>query len=806
MKLVAAEPLIREPTGVCWDEQGRMFVTELHGYNVEGQYDIDELNKTGKLDLEVRRIQASEEAKKRAEPENYGTVKMLQDTDGDGVMDTVDVWADHLPLCYGVVPARGGVIVACPPDIMYLADPDENGHARVKEKLFTGFGVGQPERGINAPTWGVDNWIYIGRGHAGGTITGPHLKKPVVLGSTDFRIRADGAAIEAITGSTKTEGMAMTPGGDRFVTTTTSPGYFVTPIPAYYFNRNPDAAAPLADRNAAEYNNCFPLAPTHPWRLQREKHAEYFAFYKKISLSDAAASGYFTSACGPFIYQDSLLPGLQGEYFVCEPAQNLVHHASMERNGSLIRLKRPASEAKSEFMPSSDAWFHPVSLQPAPDGSIAVVDFYREIIEDYSAIPRHLQQQYGVTHGNDRGRIWALTKADHKPALSQNMAALDNAQLIKELSSDLQWRRLTARRLLIERKALTTTSAFSLPDTEAGALATLYAFEGCQALTAESLLAAWQHPSPDVRRQVLRIADQDFAGLGKLVEQALINAEVNDPRVALQAALSLGNSALPDAIEALAKIARSHGDETWIDSAIASSTARRESTLLLALTANPGQSQRVMETLAAVIAARGDAKEISDTLAKLPPGKPLELLQLGLEDTKPLANVAVVAPPVAPTAEQVAAMEKRLPEFIAALKAKPNVEDGRKLFTGVCATCHRSHGIGFVVGPELDGEFQRAPEVILRDILFPQEAQRPGYETVMAKTQRGEILVGIAASDSPTSLTLRLPGGSERTFLRKRTSISTLRNVSVMPFGLGDALTPVQVANIIGFLRQPAEK
>ena len=172
MKLVAAEPLIREPTGVCWDEQGRMFVTELHGYNVEGQYDIDELNKTGKLDLEVRRIQASEEAKKRAEPENYGTVKMLQDTDGDGVMDTVDVWADHLPLCYGVVPARGGVIVACPPDIMYLADPDENGHARVKEKLFTGFGVGQPERGINAPTWGVDNWIYIGRGHAGGTITG----------------------------------------------------------------------------------------------------------------------------------------------------------------------------------------------------------------------------------------------------------------------------------------------------------------------------------------------------------------------------------------------------------------------------------------------------------------------------------------------------------------------------------------------------------------------------------------------------------------------------------------------------------
>jgi hypothetical protein len=39
---------------------------------------------------------------------------------------------------------------------------------------------------------------------------------------------------------------------------------------------------------------------------------------------------------------------------------------------------------------------------------MAVVDFYREIIyreiiEDYSAIPRYLQQQYMLDHGRDRG-------------------------------------------------------------------------------------------------------------------------------------------------------------------------------------------------------------------------------------------------------------------------------------------------------------------------------------------------------------------------------------------------------------------
>src|SRR4249920_927479 len=63
VELVASEPLIREPSGVCWDARGRMFVCELHGYNLEGQLDIEELNKTGKLDTQVRRVQADEKFK-----------------------------------------------------------------------------------------------------------------------------------------------------------------------------------------------------------------------------------------------------------------------------------------------------------------------------------------------------------------------------------------------------------------------------------------------------------------------------------------------------------------------------------------------------------------------------------------------------------------------------------------------------------------------------------------------------------------------------------------------------------------------
>jgi putative membrane-bound dehydrogenase-like protein len=707
IRLLASEPLITEPSGICWDDKGRCFVCELHGYNVEGQYDIDELNKSGQLDLEVRRIQASAEAKKKAEAETYGTVKLLRDTDGDGVMDKAIVWADRLPPCYGIAAANGGIIVACAPHIVFLKDSDGDDHADVNEKLFTGFGTGNLERGINAPTWGPDGWLYFGRGWAGGEISGLHLQKPVTLPATDFRIRADGSAIEPVSGSTKTMGMAFTDSGERFTCTTTHPGLYVTPIPWRYLSRNPDAAAPVLDSPASDDTRVYPISKPHPWRTRREQHAEYFAFYRKISLSDAAASGYFTSACGPLVWR--------GLYFVCEPAQNLIHRADIVRDGTRLRLQRVKGEEQREFLASRDAWFHPMSLAHTPEGHMAIVDFYREIIEDYSAIPRHLQQQYGVINGNDRGRIWILEAKEkwQKPPLSKA-----DAQVLKLREND------------------------------------------------------------------------DTSGIDPKADL--------EPQLALQLALSFGPQK-----EALITLARKHGQLRWMDAAIANSAHKLEKDLLMALAADPGQSETVMANLAGILAARGNTQELTECLAVIKTGKARDILQLGLEDTQPLANAVEVPTPTAPTAEQNAAWEKRVPAILAALKQKPNLDEGKTLFTAICGACHKSHGIGASVGPDLDAEFQRAPEVILRDILFPSEAARPGYETIHVKTHRGETLLGITASDSPASITLRLAGGAERTVLRKRADIRTVRNVSLMPASLGNALKPEQIANIIAFLRSP---
>jgi len=302
VQLVVAEPLIREPSGVCWDSKGRCYICELHGYNMEGQFDIDELNKTGKLDRIVRRIDASESAKKAAEAETYGTVKQLSDTDCDGRMDHATLFAERLPACHGVCPARDGIIVVCAPDIVYLADRDGDGRAEVREVLYTGFPAVGLERRINCPQWGLDDWIYVGRGVGDATITGPHLKHAVKLPNTDFRIKADGTAIEPVLGCTYTFGSTFTERGDRFVVTTTTPGIFVAPLPWKYLARNPDYAAHDLEQFVGD-TKTYPISKPHPWRVKRAEDPGFEKYYHdRYGIAEAAPDGYFTSVCSPFVY------------------------------------------------------------------------------------------------------------------------------------------------------------------------------------------------------------------------------------------------------------------------------------------------------------------------------------------------------------------------------------------------------------------------------------------------------------------------------------------------------------------------
>jgi len=628
IELVASEPHLADPVAIAFDARGRIFVCEIHGYNLEGYLDIRELNKQGVLDKKVRRIPANPTALKEAEKEQYGTVKLLEDTDGDGCVDRSTIWADRLMPCYGVVPARDGVIVLCAPDIIYLADRDGDGNAEVKETLFTGFGLYEMWSRISNPRWGVDNWIYAAGGiRSGGTIRGPHLAGEVRIGATSFRFKADGSAIEPTSGSSSGFGLALNDWGDRFLVTNQQHALFVFPLPHRYLARNPYYAAPNLVVNVSTYGHparIFPTSQPHPWRLARSKDPAWVKFY---GVAEATANGFFTAASGQAIYRgDRFPPEFRGNHFSVDNAQNLIHRCLLEPQGVGYVVKRPREDEQTEFLTSTDNWFRPVNVTTGPDGALYVVDMYREIIEDYSAIPRYLQQLYvkSLVAGAERGRIWRIV-----PEGTPNVAHLDLSsgpvsRLVAELANPNAWRRATAQRLLVERGDPSVAGPLSelaaSGTTPQARLHAIYALDGLNSLTPQIVERALQDSHFAVRMHALGLAERWLKERPALVQQILRMVDDDHPRVRLQLALTLGKLQTPEAAEALAGLAARDGGDAWMRAAFLSSSGETADQLLATLLSeddSPENSGALLHPLGSIVGARHRDEEISSVLTAI---------------------------------------------------------------------------------------------------------------------------------------------------------------------------------------------
>ncbi|MFQ5735059.1 MAG: PVC-type heme-binding CxxCH protein, partial [Planctomycetaceae bacterium] len=130
VELVAAEPDLVNPIGMCFDEKGRVWVTESLEYP-------------------------------RSSPgKGRDRVKILEDTNGDGKMDKTTIFADGLNIPSGIAVGFGGVWVANSPDILFLRDTNGDGKADKREVVVTGFGRTDTHELPNSLVWGPDGWLY----------------------------------------------------------------------------------------------------------------------------------------------------------------------------------------------------------------------------------------------------------------------------------------------------------------------------------------------------------------------------------------------------------------------------------------------------------------------------------------------------------------------------------------------------------------------------------------------------------------------------------------------------------------------
>ncbi len=483
----AVEPLVTDPVSVCYDADGRLYVVEMRGYPFP-------------------------------EKTPTGHVTRLEDHDGDGRFDSRTIFVDGLSWPTGIVPYDGGVFIAVAPDILYAKDTTGDGVADVKKVMFTGFGTENVQGLLNGLLWGPDGWIYGVASSNGGEIRNLSRPdaKPVSVRGRDFRFKPDGSAFEAISGGGQF-GHSFDDWGHRF-TCNNSNHIRQIILPAHDLERNPALVPPGVVLDIAAEGPAAPvyrISQAEPWRVVRTRQrAADPAMRKRLPPTELFAIGFFTSATGITIYRGSAYPQeYRGNAFIGDVGGNMVHRKTMSLDGAHYLATR--ADQNVEFLASTDNWFRPVNFANTPDGTLLILDMYRETIEHPWSIPEPIQKHLDLTSGKDRGRLYQLVHDGAARHRRPQLSRAATAELVSLLADPDAWWRETAQRLLIERHddaavALLGDMVDNRP-TAQGRLHALWTLDVLGRLDPAQLHLGLQDPEPRVREQAVRLAQPRIA-------------------------------------------------------------------------------------------------------------------------------------------------------------------------------------------------------------------------------------------------------------------------------------------------------
>lgn len=586
----AVEPLVADPVSMIYDARGRAYVVEMRGYP------FPEERPTGK-------------------------VRLLVDSDSDGIFEKGTDFLTGLDWPTSVVPYNDGVFVAAPPEIIYARDDNGDGIADTRKVMFSGFGTQNVQALLNGLVWGTDGWIYCSGGGNGGDIKNHTNGKVTSIRGRDFRFRPDGSAFETISGGGQF-GHSMDDWGHRFVCNNSNHIRQIM-LPSHYLERNPNlfqnavlldipaegAAAPVYRKSQAE-----------PWRIVRTRQrASDPAFRKRAPATELVATGFFTSATGVTIYRGTSYPAeYRNNAFIGDVGGNLIHRKIMERTGTHYTAKR--ADEKVEFITSTDNWFRPVNFANTPHGTVMVLDMYRETIEHPFSIPEPIKKHLDLTSGKNRGRLYHLVHEGFKPRKQVSLQDLSGKELVTYLADPDAWWRETAQRVILERGdasiAAELESLAKNSDSALGRTHALWTLAALGKLTPATLLPAFKHENPGVREQAAKLSEP-FLKSDPATASALVALATDaDGFVRLQAAFSLGELASADTTTGLVKIATSGEVDSWLRAAILSSIAGREVEFLAGVVnaGSPAKAAGWAEDIATLVAARGNAAELAQLL------------------------------------------------------------------------------------------------------------------------------------------------------------------------------------------------
>lgn len=553
IEVFAAEPHIKDPISMVFDEQGNAYVVEMPDYPFS---DVTP-NEPG---------------------EGKGRIVFLKDNDGDGVIDESILFVEGISEITSMLPWKGGLLVTAAPNILFLKDTDGDGKADLNEVLFTGFFTKNSEAQITNLRFGIDNWIYASNHGQAGTITSP--KNPdspsLSIGGSDFRFRLDKDVFELETAPAQF-GQTLNDWGHRFMTQNTLHIQQAV-MPRRYMERHDHLPSKRGVENISDHElRMFQITPAPYWRAERSRRRQEQYDAQGVDRVEHP-EGHFTGASGGTVYAGDAFPEeFYGNIFTGEVAGNLVHRDVLEPHPSSPKYiaKRADNENDREFISSTDTWFRPTEFSVGPDGNLYMVDMYRQHIETPLSIPEDLLEDMDYTKGMDMGRIYRIVPQSKKESDIDLTAKKDKSTLdyVKLLEHPNQWWRLQAQKQILEKQDKSIVpnllELFNSSTDPRVRLHSFYALDGLESLDAGLVRRAMKDAHPGVREHGIIISEKYPENMDLLVQMI----DDASPRVSFQAALSLGQFSSNLVVDKLSEVTDKKHEDQWFRMAVLSSDA-----------------------------------------------------------------------------------------------------------------------------------------------------------------------------------------------------------------------------------------
>ena len=598
VRVFAAEPDIRNPIALAWDERGRLWVLESTDYphNHMGQ-------ETG-----------------------TDRITICEDTDGDGVADSFIRFAENQPLSTALMVVQGGALVGQAPHIVFMEDTDgDDRFDRKTPVLENAFGTFDSHAVMNNLKYGIDNHIWGAVGYSGMYEPG---KAPPVGERTNqeyrtlpmgvFRFSRDGQHLEPIGRfNNNTWGLGIGEDNTIFGSTANNNHAVVVGIPLRYGT----------EQNVAYVQSHFLVEHSATLPLQQVDYRD----------------GY-TAAAGAFLYAGRRYPRtFWNALMVNEPTAHIVLAARMVEDGALFKER---DGEVINLLASSDDWVAPVFSDIGPDENIWVADWYNPVIQ-HNPDGRGMRNQIwnanrgpGNAHLNplrdtEHGRIYVVAYTGRE---GDNIASLDPGDgdaLINGLKSTNQFWRLTAQRLIIENNhaSLAPQLAALVQDEDidelglnTAAVHALWTLHGLNRIEAhiDVVQEALNHPSPAVRKAALQVLPATKATGRLLTDSKLFrDPNLNTRLSAVLRVIDLGDDA-DDALKTAAAAA-SEGGDTWILAAVDALTAPAEEETIPTPTAGIASAGSGMPTAFLTVNANPVDMVFQQTSLQAYEGQPIQL-------------------------------------------------------------------------------------------------------------------------------------------------------------------------------------